>query len=97
MLQRIAGLRSVIPHHPQPAFRYRNVEWLPGHRILDAVLSVDICLDQWMAIDGDPLLRMLRPWTSMFWMGNSLSNHNYETNWFDLVKEGRIVVHHADV
>ncbi|TGJ85599.1 hypothetical protein E0Z10_g3178 [Xylaria hypoxylon] len=45
----------------------------------------------------DSRLRMLRPWTSTFWMGNSLSIHNYETDWFDLVREGRIVVHHADV
>ncbi|KAH8665039.1 hypothetical protein BGZ60DRAFT_410647 [Tricladium varicosporioides] len=40
---------------------------------------------------------MLRPWSSTFWMGNSLSVHNYETEWFDLVKSGKIVVHHAEV
>ncbi|KAH6667952.1 hypothetical protein B0J14DRAFT_175203 [Halenospora varia] len=40
---------------------------------------------------------MLRPWTSTFWMGNSLSVHNYETEWFDLVKSGKIIVHHAQV
>lgn len=39
----------------------------------------------------------LRPWTSAFWMGNSLSIHNYESNWFDLVRQGRISVHVADV
>ncbi|KAJ8104495.1 hypothetical protein ONZ43_g7822 [Nemania bipapillata] len=45
----------------------------------------------WTALDffaaatgyGDPRLMMLRPWTSTFWMGNSLSIHNYETDWFD--------------
>jgi hypothetical protein len=60
----------------------------------------------WAALDflaasatgyGDPRLSMLRPWTSTFWMGNSLSTHNYETDWFELVREGRIIVHHADV
>ncbi|KAI0202170.1 FAD/NAD(P)-binding domain-containing protein [Astrocystis sublimbata] len=60
----------------------------------------------WTALDSlaaaatgynDPLLRMLRPWASTFWIGNSLSIHNYETDWFDLVREGRIVIHHADI
>lgn len=46
---------------------------------------------------NDPRLRMLRPWTSTFWMGNSLSIHNYETDWFELVRTGWIVVHHADI
>jgi hypothetical protein len=40
---------------------------------------------------------MMRPWTSTCWMGNSLSIHNYETDWFQLVREGRIVPHIADV
>ncbi|CAJ2502959.1 Uu.00g103530.m01.CDS01 [Anthostomella pinea] len=40
---------------------------------------------------------MLRPWTSTFWMGNSLSVHNYETDWFGLVRTGRVVPHFADV
>lgn len=39
----------------------------------------------------------LKPWTSSFWMGNSLSIHNYDSNWFDLVRQGRINVHVADV
>ncbi|KAJ2986312.1 hypothetical protein NUW58_g5089 [Xylaria curta] len=46
---------------------------------------------------NDPRLKILRPWTSSFWMGNSLSIHNYETDWFELVRKGRVVVHHADV
>lgn len=44
-----------------------------------------------------PELAKLKPWTSMFWMGNSLGVHNYETNWFELVRQGRITVHVADV
>jgi hypothetical protein len=42
-------------------------------------------------------LRKLTPWSSMFWMGNSLGVHNYETNWFELVKQGRISVQIAEV
>ncbi|OAG39849.1 hypothetical protein AYO21_05915 [Fonsecaea monophora] len=44
-----------------------------------------------------PELKKLKPWASMFWMGNSLGVHNYETNWFELVKRGSITVHLADV
>ncbi|KAL3456974.1 hypothetical protein BJX64DRAFT_296257 [Aspergillus heterothallicus] len=44
-----------------------------------------------------PELCKLEPWTTPFWMGNSLSIHNYETCWFDLVREGRINIHIADL
>ncbi|KAL4792217.1 hypothetical protein BDV19DRAFT_392391 [Aspergillus venezuelensis] len=44
-----------------------------------------------------PELRKLEPWTTPFWMGNSLSIHNYESSWFELVREGRIRVHIGDV
>ncbi|KAL3442342.1 hypothetical protein BJX65DRAFT_312922 [Aspergillus insuetus] len=42
-------------------------------------------------------LQKLEPWTTPFWMGNSLSIHNYETSWFDLVREGKIHVHTTDL
>ncbi|ETI25107.1 hypothetical protein G647_04478 [Cladophialophora carrionii CBS 160.54] len=44
-----------------------------------------------------PELAKLKPWSSMFWMGNSLGVHNYETNWFELVKQGKINIHIGDV
>ncbi|KAL3478886.1 hypothetical protein BJX99DRAFT_256091 [Aspergillus californicus] len=44
-----------------------------------------------------PEVKKLEPWTTPFWMGNSLSIHNYETSWFDLVREGKIHVHISDV
>ncbi len=44
-----------------------------------------------------PELAKLKPWSSVFWMANSLGVHNYETNWFDLVRQGKINVHVADV
>ncbi len=47
--------------------------------------------------EGHPATTSLRPWTSTLWMGNSLGVHNYETNWFELVKQGKIIVHVADV
>jgi hypothetical protein len=47
------------------------------------------------ALDGG--LGALRPWYSTFWMGNSLSVHNYPTDWYELVQTGRVVVHHAEI
>ena len=39
----------------------------------------------------------LAPWYSLYWMGNSLSLHNYESSWFELARQGNIKVHIADV
>jgi hypothetical protein len=47
--------------------------------------------------DIHPELKKLEPWTTPFWLGNSLSIHNYETPWFDLVREGKISVHIAEL
>lgn len=46
---------------------------------------------------NDERLSNLRPWISTFWMGNSLSVHNYETDWFDYMKNGTIIVEHAEI
>lgn len=47
--------------------------------------------------DDHPETQKLRPWVSPFWMGNSLSIHNYTSSWFELVREGKITVHIADI
>lgn len=39
----------------------------------------------------------LAPWYSTYWMGNSLSVHNYDSDWYELVRKGNIQVHIADV
>ncbi|KAJ4988893.1 hypothetical protein SVAN01_05517 [Stagonosporopsis vannaccii] len=44
-----------------------------------------------------PELAKLEPWTTPFWMGNSLSIHNYETDWFQLVRDGRIKIRIAEI
>ncbi|KAJ4415446.1 hypothetical protein N0V82_007317 [Gnomoniopsis sp. IMI 355080] len=46
---------------------------------------------------NDECLAVLRPWSSTFWMGNSLSIHNYETDWFDYIRNGVITVEHAEI
>ncbi|KAK2593874.1 hypothetical protein QQS21_008394, partial [Conoideocrella luteorostrata] len=44
-----------------------------------------------------PELFKLKPWQSAFWTGSGVGIHNYPTNFFDLVKQGKISVHVADV
>lgn len=45
----------------------------------------------------DERVKMFAPWSSTYWMGGSLGTLNYDTDWFEEVKEGRIVPHHADI
>lgn len=47
--------------------------------------------------DDHPETQRLRPWVNPFWMGNSLSIHNYTSSWFDLVRQGKITVHIANI
>lgn len=46
---------------------------------------------------NDECLKILRPWSSTFWMGNSLSIHNYDTDWFDFIRNGTIAVENAEI
>lgn len=45
----------------------------------------------------DPLVGQLKPWHDAFWIGSGLSVHNFETNFFDMVKTGQVKVHIADI
>ncbi|KUJ17596.1 putative dimethylaniline monooxygenase [Mollisia scopiformis] len=49
------------------------------------------------AYDKNPLVSQLKPWNSILWTGSGVSIHNYETNFFDLVKSGKIRIHTTDV
>ena len=44
-----------------------------------------------------PETKKLQPWNSAFWIGSGLSIHNYPKNFYDMVKQGRIRVHVANV
>lgn len=46
--------------------------------------------------DAHPDIRRLKPWVSPFWVASGLSIHNYQTNFFDLVKNGSIRVQEAN-
>jgi cation diffusion facilitator CzcD-associated flavoprotein CzcO len=45
----------------------------------------------------DNELFKLKPWASAQWTGSGVGIHNYATNFFDLVRSGRIRVHIADI
>ncbi|KAH7392533.1 putative dimethylaniline monooxygenase [Pyrenochaeta sp. MPI-SDFR-AT-0127] len=43
--------------------------------------------------DNHPELQKLKPWYSVFWIGSGLSILNYNTSFFDMVRDGRVRVH----
>ncbi|OCT52437.1 Flavin-binding monooxygenase-like family protein [Cladophialophora carrionii] len=47
--------------------------------------------------DSHPELKKLKPWDPAFYVGSSLSIHNYPTSFFDLVREGKVRVHIDEV
>ena len=47
--------------------------------------------------DKHPETAKLKPWVDVFWVASGLSILNYPSNFFDLVKEGKITVHIADI
>lgn len=47
--------------------------------------------------DANPQVQKLKPWNSAFWIGSGLSILNYDTDFFELVKDGMIKVYVADV
>lgn len=71
--------------------------WL-GRKIVDGfwgVLANDVV--QRNAFDQHPETKKLKPWVSPFWIASSLSILNYPTNIFDLVRNGSVKVHVADI
>ncbi|KAH8655849.1 putative dimethylaniline monooxygenase [Xylariales sp. PMI_506] len=43
--------------------------------------------------DSHPELKKLKPWQSVFWTGSGLSILNFNTSFFDLVRQGKVRVH----
>lgn len=59
------------------------------------VLGNDVM--QLCGFDKHPEIAKLRPWTSAMLTGASFSILNYETDFFELVRDGTVTVHIADV
>ncbi|EEP82707.1 predicted protein [Uncinocarpus reesii 1704] len=49
------------------------------------------------AYEKHPETRKLKPWTDAFWAASSFSILNYPSNFYDLVREGKIRVHITDI
>lgn len=47
--------------------------------------------------DNHPETKKLRPWTDPFWIGCGIGVLNYPTDFFDLVRTGKINIHIAEV
>ncbi len=41
--------------------------------------------------------KKLLPWHPVFWIGSGLSIHNYDTNFFEMVRTGKVRVHIANI
>ncbi len=105
-LAKLSTTRFFTLFDPAPFYRRGQFSWMKCvlHR---TVLGQRICQYFWTYLDSvirrlngystHPELKKLEPWTTPFWMGNSLSVHNYETSWFDLVRDGKIRVHITDI
>ncbi|ETN44616.1 uncharacterized protein HMPREF1541_10286 [Cyphellophora europaea CBS 101466] len=108
-VQRMATTRLFTAFDPTPsvhgwtwsAVRYLLQRTWIGHNLIVAafwwVVGWSIIRANGYDDPSCPELRKLKPWTGVKWMGNSLSIHNYPTNFFDLVREGRVRVHIADI
>lgn len=87
---------SPFGHSYEAVRHFLRQTWL-GQRLSSLFWST---LDYYACVSSgynDDTFAKLRPWSSTFWMGNSLSIHNYETDWFDLVRSGLVTVHHAEI
>ncbi|RPD61401.1 FAD/NAD(P)-binding domain-containing protein [Lentinus tigrinus ALCF2SS1-6] len=77
--------------------RFLHGTWL-GRKIVDAfwtVLGNDVLT--LIRFDDHPETAKLRPWNSPFWTGSALSILNFPTDFFELVRNGTIRVHIADI
>lgn len=77
--------------------RFLHGTWL-GRKIVDgfwSVLANDVV--QLNGYDKHPEVNKLKPWINPFWIASSLSILNYPTNIFDLVRNGTVRVHIADI
>lgn len=65
-----------------------------GRKIVDTfwgILGGDVLSA--VGYDKHPEVAKLKPWNSAFWIGSGLSIHNYRTDFWQLVKDGKIKVY----
>ncbi|EAU32657.1 predicted protein [Aspergillus terreus NIH2624] len=77
--------------------RFLHTSWL-GRKLVDAfwaVLANDVITAN--AYDAHPETAKLKPWISPFWIAAGLSILNYPTDFFALVRDGRVRIHIAHI
>ncbi|KAI0767463.1 hypothetical protein C8Q74DRAFT_1280559 [Fomes fomentarius] len=77
--------------------RFLHGTW-PGRKLVDAfwhILGNDV--DTLVGFDKHPEIKKLKPWHDAFWIGSGLSILNYPIDFFELVRNGMIHVHVADI
>lgn len=60
-----------------------------------AIMSNDV-----ITLNGyekNALVGQLKPWNSVLWTGSGVSIHNYDTDFWELVKTGKIRIHNTDI
>ncbi|KAF1911840.1 dimethylaniline monooxygenase (N-oxide forming) [Ampelomyces quisqualis] len=77
--------------------RFLHGTWF-GRKIVDTFWSI-LCADaiQKAGYDNHEETKKLKPWNSAFWIGSGLSILNFPTDFLQLVRDGKIRVHLADV
>ncbi|KAJ5621147.1 hypothetical protein N7510_005131 [Penicillium lagena] len=105
-LAKLSATRLFVSFDPTPYGKIGCLALL-RHFLHQTLVGQKVCQFFWTRLDAHikklngyhthPELQKLEPWTTPFWMGNSLSIHNYDTNWFDFVREGKISIHIADL
>lgn len=94
---RFFGLMSPCPWAESSGFEgwmrwFFHGTWL-GRKVMSAfwgILSDDVI--QLNKLNEHPEMKKLRPWRDAFEVGNALSILNYPTNFFDLVRDGKIKI-----
>jgi hypothetical protein len=77
--------------------RFLHGTWL-GQKLVSGfwiVLGDDVA--QLMGYDRHPETMKLKPWNHPFWIASGLSISNYDTEFFALVRDGKIKVHVSDI
>ncbi|KAL4960461.1 uncharacterized protein BDV14DRAFT_141712 [Aspergillus stella-maris] len=80
-----------------PFYAWLHRSWL-GRKLVDwfwALIEQDLLRKN--RYNEHPATKKLKPWASPFWVATSLGILNYPTDFFDLVRDGKVRVHIADI
>ena len=91
-----------------PCFWQKESGWWGAHRWLQQTFIGRFIVEKfWQTItnevidthgyDKDKELGKLKPWESAKWTGSAVGIHNFPTNIHDLIRQGQIRVHVADI